>query len=180
MSFYTLSQIRSLGNLANFAQKNLQRKSLSNKKTLFLSHSHEDRDIVEDAIAFLLTIGIYAYVDWLDPTMPKTTSGSTAQKIKERIQLCELFVVLLTENSRESKWVPWELGFADAKKRNQDISIFPIKRNYGTTDSNFDGLEYMQLYQRISLGNLRSTGQDIAAVFSPNTSEGTTLEGWLR
>lgn len=100
----------------NFRQKNLERKSLTSKTTVFVSHSHKDADIIESAIQFLLSVGLLVYVDWLDPTMPQTTSGETAVKVKNRIVECEKFVVLLSENSKDSKWVPWELGFADGKK----------------------------------------------------------------
>jgi len=179
MSYYSLDRIQAAGNIPNVRQKNLDRKSLSYKRTVFLSHSHQDNDIVGSVVEFLLTVGIYAYVDWLDPTMPQTTSGETASKIKERIIQCERFVVLLTENSKESKWVPWELGFADAMKNNENISIFPVRRRSYTNDSEFNGLEYMQLYQRIALGNLIETGESIPCVFPPNATKGKTLGQWL-
>ena len=180
MSYYSLNQIRSVGNIANFSQKNLERKSLSYKRTVFLSHSHQDNDIVGSVIEFLLTIGVYVYVDWLDPTMPQITSAETASKIKERINQCERFVVLLTENSKESKWVPWELGFADAKKENDKIGIFPVKRSPYTNDSEFSGLEYMQLYRRIELGTIVATGKAAPCVFAPHATQGPTLDQWLR
>lgn len=178
-NFYTLYRIKNDSNITDFRQKNLNRKSLSYKKTVFLSHSHQDNDIVGNIIEFLLTVGVFVYVDWLDPTMPQVTSGETASKIKERIIQCERFVVLLTENSKESKWVPWELGFADAKKNNENIAIFPVKRSSSTSDSVFSGLEYMQLYQRIELGNLVLTGEPSPSVFLPNATRGRILKDWL-
>ncbi|MBX7174976.1 MAG: toll/interleukin-1 receptor domain-containing protein [Pyrinomonadaceae bacterium] len=179
MSYFTLSQIKSVSNVVNFRQKNLERKSLSGKTTVFLSHSHKDADIIEYAIEFLLSLNVLVYVDWLDPTMPQTTSGETAGKIKDRINQCEKFVVLLSENSKDSKWVPWELGFADGKKANKDIAILPIKRSIYTTDSEFNGLEYMQLYRRIKIGTLKSSGREVPSIFPPDGNDGLTVEDWL-
>ena len=179
MSFYLLRRIQNDANIPNVQQKNFDRKSLSYKRTVFLSHSHDDNDIILDIIEFLLTVGITVYVDWLDPTMPRITSVETAVRIKERIVQCERFVVLLTENSKESKWVPWELGFADAKKDNDRIAVFPVKRYSYTSDSEFTGLEYMQLYQRIMLGQIIATGADSPVVLPPNVDRGVTLKGWL-
>lgn len=152
---------------------------MSHKRTVFLSHSHQDNDFVLKIIEFLLTIDTYVYVDWLDPTMPQVTSAETATKIKERIIQCERFIVLLSENSRESKWVPWELGFADAKKDDSKISIFPIKRSFYTADSIFDGLEYMELYQRIKIGISNDTGAETPIVLPPRATRGYALYQWL-
>lgn len=179
MSFYSLNQIQRESKIHNVRQKNLDRKSLSHKRTVFLSHSHQDNDIVLSIIEFLLTLDTYVYVDWLDPTMPHVTSAETARKIKERIVQCERFIVLLSENSKESKWVPWELGVADAKKDNSKISIFPIKRSSYTSDSNFDGLEYMELYQKIKIGVSNDTGAETPIVLQPRATKGYTLQYWL-
>lgn len=180
MAYYTVEEIKSIGgirNIPNIRQKNLERKLSATKTTVFLSHSHEDNDIVESVLAFFLNMGILIYVDWLDPAMPRTTSGETAVKIKEKIRQCDRFVVLLTENSRDSKWVPWELGYADGNKKNEDISIMPVKRNYYTDESSFNGLEYMQLYQTIKVGVL--SGQNIPSVFAPGSNSGTVIKSWL-
>lgn len=180
MAYYTIEQIKSIGgirNIPNIRQKNLERKYMAAKTTVFLSHSHQDNDIVESVMAFFYNMGILIYVDWLDPTMPRTTNADTAIKIKEKILQCERFVVLLTENSRDSKWVPWELGYADGKKKNEDISVMPVKRNYYTDESSFDGLEYMQLYRAIKVGVLE--GQNIPSVFPPGSNSGTVVKSWL-
>lgn len=178
MSYYSLQQIKSIAKFPNVRQKNLERSLLTGKTTVFLSHSHEDADIVDSAISFLLTIGVLVYVDWLDPTMPRITSGETATTIKNRIVQCQKFVVLLSESSKNSKWVPWELGFADGKKNNSDIAILPIKRNSYTKDSEFAGLEYMELYQQIQIGSLN--GANIPAIFPGfSTKGGMVVENWL-
>lgn len=184
MNYSYLSDIQGPTTVKSPIVENNRRKKLSLKKTIFLSHSHQDADIVNDVIAFLLSMGQTVYVDWLDPTMPKVTSGETAERIKNRILQCERFMVLLTERSKESKWVPWELGFADGKKPIENIAILPIKRLSATNDSTFKGLEYMELYPIISMGNVGARKE--AAIFPPDRiklnsrDKGIWLnEGWL-
>src|SRR5262249_33972258 len=66
--------------------------------TVFLSHSHKDKDQIQPAIAFLRSHGVNIYVDWIDEGMPDTASGETAKKLKDRIKQQEKFLVLVTEN----------------------------------------------------------------------------------
>lgn len=179
MSYYTLSEIKHAGRFIDIRQKNVERFSKSNKTTVFLSHSHQDRDIIASVMAFLLDAGIYVYVDWLDPEMPKITSGVTASKLKDKIDECHRFIVLLTENSKDSRWVPWELGIADVKKTNENIGILPVKRYSYTRDSEFDGIEFMQLYRRIVFGNIIATGEPSPVILEPNADRGDILQTWL-
>ena len=142
----------------NYIQRNKRDKLLNGwekrGKFIFLSHSHKDKDIIKPVIAFLRMSGINVYVDWLDETMPKFTSRETAEKIQRKIKECDEFIVLLTENSKESKWVPWELGYSDGVKSLNKISILPIKRDLATKDSDFTGVEYMHLYKVYKLEDL--------------------------
>jgi len=94
--------------------------------TVFLSHSHNDKELVKGLIELLAEQGIYIYVDWNDSSMPRITSGETARKIKKRIGELQLFFFLATENGLNSKWCPWELGVADSFKRWDDIIIIPV------------------------------------------------------
>jgi hypothetical protein len=41
--------------------------------SVFLSHSHTDRSIVEQAKVFFENLNISIYVDWADETMPERT-----------------------------------------------------------------------------------------------------------
>jgi TIR domain len=113
--------------------------------TIFLSHSHKDRDLIEPAIAFLRSHGVKVYVDWMDEGMPDVVSGETAKKLKDRIKQQKKFLVMVTENSKDSRWVPWELGFADSAKGMEHIASFPVRD--GTYD--FAQNEYMKIYPKI-------------------------------
>src|SRR6266487_6505671 len=116
--------------------------------TIFLSHSHKDRALIEPALAFLRSHGVKLYVDWMDEGMPDVVSGETAKKLKERIQQQKKFLVLVTENSKDSRWVPWELGYADPVKGMDHIASFPVAEH-----SDFAQNEYMKIYPKIQYVN---------------------------
>lgn len=84
--------------------------------------------------------------------MPKTTSGLTASRIKEKIKQNHKFILLATEAAINSKWCNWELGLGDAAKYMEHIAIMPIKNDH----SNFTGSEYLQIYPYIE--NLDNSG----------------------
>jgi hypothetical protein len=113
--------------------------------TVFLSHKHDEKTELENAIAFLNNLGVSVYVDWLDDGMPKTTSGVTAAKIKNRIKEKDKFIFLATEGAISSKWCNWELGFGDAQKYLNHIAVLPVKENY----TDYTGSEYLQIYPYI-------------------------------
>jgi len=64
--------------------------------SVFLSHSHPDKEFVEKAVVFLRQIGIGVYVDWMDSSMSSITNAETANKIKDKIKLCRKFILLAT------------------------------------------------------------------------------------
>jgi hypothetical protein len=137
--------------------------------TIFLSHSHKDKDLIEPALAFLRSHGVRVYVDWMDEGMPDVVSGVTAKKIKGKIREQKKFMVLVTENSKDSRWVPWELGFADPVKGMEHIAILPISE-HGTFVQN----EYMKIYPKIQRVN------DIWWVWTDDPTSLTQLPMWLR
>ena len=53
---------------------------------------------------------------------------------------------MVTENSKDSRWVPWELGYADPVKGMDYIATFPIAEK-----SNFAQNEYMKIYPKIQI-----------------------------
>ncbi len=144
--------------------------SWESEATVFLSHSHKDRELIEPTIAFLRSHGVKVYVDWLDEGMPDVVSGETAKKIKEKIQQQKKFLVLVTESSKDSRWVPWELGYADSKKGMEHIAAFPVAESTG----NFQHNEYLEIYPRVELFN------DKWIVWTADPAKFVYLEAWLR
>lgn len=147
--------------------------SLYNQVTVFLSHKHDETKELGQIIKLLKTNGVDVYVDWLDEGMPKYTSGITAQKIKDKINKCQKFILVATEGAINSKWCNWELGFGDAKKYPQNIAIIPISEN---KNSAWSGNEYLQIYPVITSQFETIKGQFY--VEFQNTK--ITLAEWLR
>ncbi|MDR2036348.1 MAG: toll/interleukin-1 receptor domain-containing protein [Bacteroidales bacterium] len=150
MSFITESQLKRYRNTTRFfsateSLKQIRNESKSNKTTIFLSHKHDELEVLDGAISFLKKEGIDVYVDWLDEGMPKTTSGETARRIKQKIKENDKFILLASEGAINSKWCNWELGLGDAAKYIEKIALFPVEKD----NASFSGAEYLQIYPYI-------------------------------
>jgi hypothetical protein len=147
---------------------------LSAATTVFLSHSHDDLEklLVKEAIVFLRTVGLRVYIDSNDSSMPPFTNAETAKKIKDEIKSNKKFILLATNNSINSKWCNWELGFGDAEKYINNISLFPVSENTGT----WNGAEYLRIYPRIEESNIVS---EYYKVIYPDGKE-VSIYDWLK
>lgn len=142
--------------------------------SIFLSHSHLDKGVVEQAKIFFESLGFSIYVDWADETMPEKTDATTAQKIKHQIiSGNDKFVLLATNNAVASKWCNWEVGIADPFKLPKNkIALFPLAENSGT----WNGNEYLKIYPRIERGSIN---ESVFYVWQPdNTLE--DISDWLK
>ncbi len=155
---YATYQRRSL------AQNRLKSFRYQANSSVFLSHSHKDKELVERVRVALGSQGIDVYIDWQDGEMPSRPNRATAKRIKDKIKENHLFLLLLTSNSIDSRWVPWELGIADQAKRLEQILVFVVRPS---TMTDF-GSEYLQLYHHVRdiYGNLRvaAPGQETSQV----------------
>ena len=119
----------------------------TNGKVAFLSHSHKDSELAEKLETYLRECGWDIYIDWKDTSLPGTPSHETAVKIKEKIVEAEVFLYLATKNSSESKWCPWEIGFADPHKTWENLIIIPTEDACGE----IYGQEYLDLYNFVQM-----------------------------
>lgn len=141
--------------------------------TVFLSHKHSDKAILENVVAILKKLGVFVYVDWNDEGMPAITSGVTANRIKQKIKDCKKFILLATEDAIRSKWCNWELGLGDAQKYPQNIAIMPITEKSGDI---FSGSEYLQIYPIIKTEYYYSLG----SYYVEYNGKRIKLENWLK
>jgi hypothetical protein len=177
MSFITRAQLNGYNQGVSFANEYIRAKQTAATASnsweadvaIFLSHSHKDKDLIQPAIAFLRSHGVKVYVDWMDAGMPDVVSGDTAKKIKEKIKEHKKFLVLVTENSKDSRWVPWELGFADPTKGIDHIASFPVAEHY-----DFSQNEYLHIYPKIV--NVAGTWY----VWRDDPTGAVFLTDWLR
>lgn len=120
------------------------------KKTVFLSHKHDDIIDLKGVIKLLENYNIHVYIDRMDNLLPNQTTGQTANRIKQVIEKSNKFILLATHRAIESIWCNWELGIGDGFKYIDDIAILPIKEKK-MSDLEYKGNEYLQIYPRIDL-----------------------------
>ena len=181
VSYITKAEFRELGRQATLQEQATLRKNAENRSAegaTFLSHSTKDDDLVVGAIRVLENHSASVYIDKVDPELPPYTSQDTAATLKKRIQQSNKFVLLATKNSKESKWVPWELGIADGKKGINRIAIFPAVDT--ASDTSWTSWEYMGLYRRIVWGRLDGYEEPLWMVWDHNKNTATALAEWLR
>lgn len=135
-------------------------------RTAFLCHSHHDRSLAVGLINLLAEKGLQLYVDWADTEMPETPNRETADRIRTKIRDLDLFFFLATANSMQSRWCPWELGYADGQKPPERIILIQTAERMGS----WYGNEYLGLYRR-----LEPTDSNSLAVFGSGMSNGGTL-----
>lgn len=140
---------------------------MAGNQTAFLSHSHLDSELAKGLQGFLQKHGWKVYIDWEDVTMPPKPTKATAKKIKDRIVQLQWFIYLATKNSADSRWCPWEIGYADGVKSHDKIVVVPTTDNDGKNYGN----EYLDLYRHIDIAKGGGVG-----IFDPDTKRGPLLE----
>lgn len=181
VEYATKSDLRGFASKMTITEQAVLRKSAESRSltaTAFLSHSSKDDDLVVGAIKLLENHGALVYVDEKDPSMPPYTNEDTASLLKGRIRQAKRFVMLASQNSKESRWVPWELGCADGYKGLGNIALFPAVDSI--LDTAWTSSEYLGLYRRIVWGNLQGYKDPLWMVWNHKTNKADRLSDWLR
>lgn len=113
---------------------------------IFLSHSSEDAIYIKALRDYLVEAGHSVYVDWIeDPQLNRANvTKDTAAVLRQRMNCCRCLLYATSDAARKSVWMPWELGFMDAKT-NSRIAVAPIVDD-SAADKEFKGQEYLGLY----------------------------------
>jgi len=144
----------------------------------FVSYSSKDSEYLPYVLKILTNHGAKPYVDKGDDRLPNPPSVKTAEVLKDTIKKSKRMVVFVTTNSKDSKWVPWELGLGDGSKSNNDIALFPSGENSYETE--WLEQEYLGLYRRIVYGKHTDYADDIWMVYDYQTNTATALSKWLQ
>ncbi|MGZ8217206.1 toll/interleukin-1 receptor domain-containing protein [Methylomagnum sp.] len=145
-------------------------------KTVFLSHSSKDKAYLPGIISILENHGASVYVDLKDERLPKNVSVETAQILREAVNSCRKFILFVTANSKDSKWIPWELGLGDGAKSLRNIALIPAAQH--TWDSSWAEQEYLGLYDRIVWGNFDNQKPEWL-VYNHHNNTAIRLSEWL-
>ncbi len=121
--------------------------------------------------------GASVYIDKKDPSLPPYVNKETAASLKSRIKQSRKFVLLATQNSKDSKWVPWELGVADGFKTLRNIALIPtVEDNHR---DNWTDWEYLGLYDRIVWGKFKEKSKSEWMVWDKRENSAVALNLWL-
>ncbi|MGA2139474.1 MAG: hypothetical protein ABSH14_11480 [Verrucomicrobiia bacterium] len=148
--------------------------SYSSSKTydIFLSHSYDDKVVIESLAAKIEKLGYTVYVDWIqDPHLDRThVTRENAEVVRVRMKNCKSLLYATSENAAKSNWMPWELGYFDGLKGR--VAVAPIAEDRNSTDE-FSGREYLGLYPYVVI-----TG-DTALYIHNTASSFVRFPDWL-
>ncbi|RKR72095.1 toll/interleukin-1 receptor domain-containing protein [Marinobacter nauticus] len=156
-----------------FAKKKLEESaqafSYAESYDIFLSHSFDDARVVKIVKELLEESGYSVYVDWIDDDHLDRgeVSPETAAVLRNRMNNCSSLIYLTSPSAEKSLWMPWELGYMDAKTGR--VSVAPIVGD----DEQFEGREYLGMYPYLDLT------MDKFYVHK-RSNEWVNLDGWMR
>ncbi len=146
-------------------------------KTVFLSHSSKDKSYLAGVIRILDNHGGRVYLDDGDSRLPKKPSKHTAEVLRDTIRAMSRFVLFVTINSKDSRWIPWELGLGDAYQAPANVALFPTSE--GSYDQEWAEQEYLGLYRRIVWGHIKGLDKPCWIVHDHIENTAATLKDWL-
>ena len=121
--------------------------------------------------------GARVYVDRDDNRLPEKPSSETGHILRETIQACRKLVVFVTTNSKDSRWVPWELGYGDGQKTAWHVCLFPSAEH--TWETSWAGQEYLGIYDRIVWGKLAGYEDNPWMVLNHHENTAVRLSEWI-
>ena len=139
-------------------EKSLRASAALSAFDVFLSHSYLDKELILGITEYLEKMGYVVYVDWREDAelnRDKVTKGN-AEVVRRRITQSQSLFFATTEGSKDSRWMPWELGYMDGKKGKS--AILPVEQNGGSGDA-YKGREYLGIYPYIARGEDRRGNQ---------------------
>lgn len=145
-------------------------------KTVFLSHSSKDHSILPTVIEILENHGGKVYIDDTDPRLSGNVSTENAQTLKRALDDCRKLILLISSNTKDSNWIPWELGLADGKKSSSSVALFPIAKS---KLDNWPEQEYLGLYHRIIWSKFTGKQESVWMVWDHHLNSAVPLRDWL-
>lgn len=105
-------------------------------RCVFISHKYEDMDAARIISEYIMDSGIDVYLDDNDTGLQKAVNNNDSEGIvnciEKALQNSTHILILVTENTRKSWWVPYETGYA--KYANKSIASLLLKDVYEFPD----------------------------------------------
>ena len=176
-AFVTYAELRKFGSEVD-ATRLLKEASASEGKTVFLSHSSADDELLPGVIRILEVHGGKVYVDKKDPALKQMDIFDIANRLRGAVRTCRKCVLLVTPRSKGSSWIPWELGLGDGCNRDTNVALFPSAETAG--EQQWSEQEYLGLYRRIIWGDLQGEDKPCWIVLDHRKTTASKLGDWLR
>lgn len=143
---------------------------------IFLSHRFLDARYVLMLRDYLQSLGYSVFVDWIEkPELDReVVTKKTAAHLRRVMDRCERLLFAVSENSVDSKWMPWELGYFDGS--GGKVAIVPITERKIESE-NYRGQEYLGLYPYVTMEKNQS-GRNILWV-NKSASKYVTFQSWV-
>ena len=98
---------------------------------MFISHQKADSQICKHIADYLIKAGIDVYFDEYDLDLKEYYQNNSPQgvvnSIKKGIQQSSHMLCVISPNSLNSKWVPWEIGYGYDKTRVAALTLKGIQ-----------------------------------------------------
>lgn len=142
------------------------------RKSIFISHAHEDRSIVE-ALETALNgmLGESVGVTYSSKQGEIAGGRNWLNWIREQILSCDLAIILITPTSQYRPWVLWEAGTVEGAARmrfaaeaDSDTRIIPI--SVAGDSSEFQTFGQKQVVDGLNAHGLASCFKQILSVFA--------------
>ncbi len=119
---------------------------------IFISHKKEDEVNALTVQKTLTNVGIDAYLDIQDNTIADNGEKLT-KHIREKLRGCTDVIVILSSNTKESWWVPFEIGMATEKDMpiaNYLISHEVLPEYWPRLKNQQDVLKYVEIRNKVA------------------------------
>lgn len=122
---------------------------------IFISHKKEDSDLAANIAYIMAANHIEYYLDVLDPNI--TSDGQQlTDHLRGNLNKCTHLLVVLSEKTKLSWWVPFEIGLATEKEypistymKSLNYREFPdYLRSWPVLKNNIDLTEYIRVVSR--------------------------------
>lgn len=129
--------------------KSIRKASTLSSFDIFLSHSHFDAELLDGTYRFLVGLGYSVYLDSrVDPApQGSEVTRKTVEQVRERLKQSKSLFFATTDGAKNSRWMPWELGYMDGLK--DKCAILPIS-SWSKEGDAYEGREYLGVYPYIT------------------------------
>ena len=100
--------------------------------TVYLAHTIEDWDLEGPAADALGACGVAIYAEWSSGRLFEAFDEGAANQLRARLSLGDSWlVVLVSERTPQTGWIPWVLELARESMSPQRYAVLPVHRGPG-------------------------------------------------